>query len=480
MKSYREKYRKMSIPAKASLWFVVCNVLQKGVSFLTMPIFTRVMSTEEYGIYTVYNSWYSILSVFMTLNLFYGVYNNGMTRFVEKRNEMTSSMLGLCTCITSIMFIIYCIFDDYFCTSLGLSKKLIIMMFIHFFSYPAMEFWLVQKRYEYKYKSVVFVTILVTVLSQFWGIVAVLKMGGKAEARIATFVMVNAIIGVVLYIYIMVRGKCFYSGFFWKYALNFNLPLIPHYLSSSILNQADRIMICNMIGNDKAAIYSVAYSVGMLMNIVNSAITNAFTPFTYQCMKKRNYVELRKTTNSLVLVMCAFCCIVAILGPEIIKVIASEEYHEAIWVIPPIVGAIYFIFLYPFFSNIEFYFEKTKFIMVASCVSAGMNIGLNYVFIPYFGYIAAGYTTLLCYIIYAYAHYMFCIKILNKNNIEKIYDEKYIGIVSCFLCVFCIVITFTYNNICLRYSFIVMIILLMIIYRKKFFEGLFPIVNQMN
>ena len=42
------KYRSLSVQAKAALWFTICSFLQKGISFITVPIFTRLMSTQEY------------------------------------------------------------------------------------------------------------------------------------------------------------------------------------------------------------------------------------------------------------------------------------------------------------------------------------------------------------------------------------------------------------------------------------------------
>ena len=44
------KYRSLSVQAKAALWFTICSFLQKGISFITVPIFTRLMSTEEYAV----------------------------------------------------------------------------------------------------------------------------------------------------------------------------------------------------------------------------------------------------------------------------------------------------------------------------------------------------------------------------------------------------------------------------------------------
>ena len=84
------------------------------------------------------------------------------------------------------------------------------------------------------------------------------------------------------------------------------------------------------------------------------------------------------------------------------------------------------MFLYPLFANIEFYYEKTKFVMVASCSGALLNILLNYIFIGLYGYYAAGYTTLICYMVFSFAHYLAYKKIVDNNlELEKIYDIKF-------------------------------------------------------
>ena len=54
------KYKNSSIQVKAALWFTACSILQKGISFVVVPIFTRVLSTKEYGTYSLYLSWLQI------------------------------------------------------------------------------------------------------------------------------------------------------------------------------------------------------------------------------------------------------------------------------------------------------------------------------------------------------------------------------------------------------------------------------------
>ena len=63
MKKMFFKYKNASLPLKAAFWFSVCSIIQQAVNFLTVPLFTRILSSEEYGIWTLYQSWQSILNI---------------------------------------------------------------------------------------------------------------------------------------------------------------------------------------------------------------------------------------------------------------------------------------------------------------------------------------------------------------------------------------------------------------------------------
>lgn len=460
-------YGNLSAPVKASLWFTICNILQKGISLLSTPIFTRLLTKEQYGVFSVYNSWYSIISILATLNLYAGVYNNGMTKYPKDRKRFTSSLQGLSTCVTTILLLIYLLNVNYWNSLLKLSTLFVIAMFLELYFAPAFSFWSVGERYDYKYKKLVIVTLIMSVGTPIIGIIAVLSTTYKAEARVLSYVLVQVCVGLIFYIYNMSKGKTFYVKKYWRFALSFNLPLIPHYLSMTVLNQADRIMISRMIGDGEAAIYSVAYTVSSMMNIVTTAINNSFIPYTYKGLKEKKYKDIGRNANFLLIIIAVACVLAMAFGPEIIAIFATEEYYDAIWVIPPVATSVFFTFLYPLFGNIEFYFEKTKFIMIASCTGAVLNVILNYIFIPIFGYYAAGYTTLFCYIIFAVAHYAFHNKIL-KDNLDgvKVYDVKVIVLVSIIVLFVMIGMTMTYKYIILRYSIILAILIVMIIKRK--------------
>ena len=88
-------YRKFPIQVKASFWFLICAFLQKGISVITTPIFTRLLSASEYGKYSVFNSWLGIVGIFVSLNLTGGVYQQGLVKFEAEEKLFSSSLQGL-------------------------------------------------------------------------------------------------------------------------------------------------------------------------------------------------------------------------------------------------------------------------------------------------------------------------------------------------------------------------------------------------
>lgn len=469
LKAIVDKYENLSLPMKASLWFTVCSILQKGISVITTPIFTRVLSVDQYGLYTVYGSWNTILVVFATLNLYCGVFNNGMTTYWEDKKKFMSSMVGLSTVCTLICFIVYIINISFWNKVLGLSTFLVLLLFLEWLLTPAFWFWSVEQRYDYKFKALVFITLIMSILSPLLGLGAIYLTTYKAEARITANVLITCVVGLIFYIKLLKEGKTFFNKLYWKFALKFNIPLIPHYLSMTALAQVDRIMISKMINNSTAAIYGVSYNVSMLMTIIVNAVNSTFVPYTYKSLKKGTYSDISKVANQLVLLIGGLTGIVALIGPEIIAFFAPKEYKEAIWTIPPVAMTVYFMFLYPLFGNIEFYFEKTIYVMIASCIGAILNAILNYLLIPIFGFVAAGYTTLFCYILFNVAHYLFYKKVLKENlpTVKELYDIKFIVCFSVLMLVEMIVVLFLYNYTILRYLVILLIIIIGIYNFKK-------------
>ena len=203
LKNLLNVYKNLSTPARASIWFLVCNILQMGLNVLSTPIFTRIMEQEEFGITNTYNSWRSILIIFTSLNLSYGVFNNAMVKYedAKTRDQYVSSMQCLYTLITFSYFVFYLIARDWCNRVLNMSTGLVILMFVDLLCYPALLFWSGRQRYEFKYKGLVIITLLMSVISIAAGVVAVCLSENKAMAKIVSTIAVNVIFSGAFYLY---------------------------------------------------------------------------------------------------------------------------------------------------------------------------------------------------------------------------------------------------------------------------------------
>lgn len=469
IKVLKEKYDRISLPVKASLWFVICSILQKGIALITVPMFTRLMTAEEYGFFSTYTSWYSLILVFTSLNLYYGVFNNAMIKYKNDRKCYISSMQGLTITITLICFVFYIINMKKMNYLLDMPTNLVFMLFIQLLFAPSFEFWLASNRFQYSYKKIVTITLCKSILNPILGIILVLNTENKAFARILSLVIIEIVFSGLIMLFQFLKGKTFFDKKYWKYAFLFNLPLLPHYLSGQILNQSDRIMISKYVNNAAVAKYSVAYSIGLLTNIITNAINGSFTPWFYQKLKEEEYYNINKIVTLITLIIAMVSIILMLFGPEIIFIMAPKEYFDAKYVIPPVSSSVLFIFLYNIFANVEFYYEKRKFVLYGSIISAALNVLLNSIFIPLYGYIGAAYTTLICYILYCIMHAAFSKIICKQNKIPiTIFPWKVLLYISLMVILLSIFIGFIYSYTIIRYIVIFIILSFIVILFKRF------------
>lgn len=466
-----DRYRSFPAGAKASIWFVFCSILQKGIQFITVPIFTRTLSTEQYGQFTLYQSWLNIITIFASLMLYSSVFNNGMLKYGKQKDRFISSLQGLSTTCTVILFFVYLLGADFWDTLLGLPRIVMLSMFVEILFYPALQYWSMRQRYEFKYRALVAVTLAISVLNPLLGLLAVYATEEKGIARILSVSLLNAGIGLLFYIHNFFKGKLFFAREYWKFALGFNLPLIPHFLSTVIFSQSDRIMIEKMFGATPMAIYSLAYSLGVVMSIVYTAITDSLVPWIYQKCQANAYDQIGHLATRITILVALITLVPIAMAPELVAIMGTEEYTPAMWGVPPVAVASYLSFLCTLFSSIEFYFEKSKFVMVASCSSALVNIILNFLLMNLFGYLAAAYTTAICYLILATAHYYFMKSAFRENvGTGSVYNIKSICLITLALVLAAAVMMLLYPVAVIRYAFVAVLLVVGVIKRKTIFS----------
>lgn len=473
------KYRSFPIAMKASMWFLICSFMQKAVSIITTPIFTRLMTTAEYGKFNVFSAWQGIITIFVSLNLSWGVYNQGLVKYEADRKVFSSSMQGLTLFLIAIWTMIYFLTHNFWNSLLSLNTEQMLSMFVIIWTTACFEFWASEQRVKLKYIKLVIISLAASALAPILGIVLVMFSRDKATARILSLAITGIIVYAGLFIKQIREGKKLYSKKYWSHALAFNIPLIPHYLSQTVLNSSDRIMIEHMVNVETAGIYSLAYSISLIMTLFNTALMQTISPWLYKKIRDEETDDIAKVAYPALVFIAAVNVILIAFAPEVVAIFAPKPYLDAIWVIPPIAMGVYFMFAYDLFAKFEFYYEKTKLISLATVMGAIVNIVLNYFLIKKYGYFAAGYTTLVCYMLYAIIHYIFMRKICSKENAGKQpYDNSILIKITAIFLLVSFLFLMLYKRFVLRYIVIILFLLLLFIKRDMIITEIRKIISK--
>ena len=411
-----KRYRAMSKVKKATLWITLCSFLQRGLSFITVPIFTRLLSTSDYGSVSVYQSWEMVATYLATLGVTYGGFNNGLIKFKDDREGYTSSVVGLVLALGVLWVVLSRVLSGNVVALTGMPLTLVSLLFVEVVVKGIYDIWVSRMKFDYEYRKLVPASLVLSVAVPALGVLFVVMASDKVLARILSFVLVEAAFALILGGCMLKRSKTLYKWEYWKFTLLFNIPLLPHYLSQVVLSSSDRIMIANMCSAADAGVYSIAYSVGMLMTLLTNSLNSTVVPWLYRTLDAKKLKRIDRMSVSLLGALALIVVFVDILAPEVVGILAPGEYSEAMTLVPVIAASVFFMFMYSYCSNIEFYYEKTRLAAIASVIAAVLNLGLNAVFIPMFGYRAAGYTTLICYVALGAAHYAFSQRVTRDKT----------------------------------------------------------------
>lgn len=441
---------------KSGIWYTVSNFLVKSIGFITTPIFTRLLTHSEFGVFNNYTSWLSILTIFVTLNLESTLIS---ARFdYEDDFEMyIFSMLSLSMLNTFIWAIIFNMARNFWESFLSLNIKYINIMLVYLFFLPAVNMFQTRERYYYEYKKNVIISIILSVGTALLSVVLVTNMNNRIIGRIIGSVVPTVFLGIIFGFYFYKKGKRI-SVLCWKYAIPICLPYIPHMLSMTLLNSTDRVMITKICGAEQTALYSLAYTCGTMITLLLNSLNAAFVPWLGEKINKKKYMEVRKFSYIYIAFFFFITIGIMLVSPEVLYILGGRTYMEAVYVMAPVTIGCLCQFIYTMLVNIEQFKKKTLGMALGSIIAALVNFVLNLVLIPIVGYLVAAYTTLIGYIVLLLIH-----MILVKNmGLSNIYDYGYIRNIVIIGMILMVLITVLYSHLILRYIFILIYICLFI------------------
>lgn len=407
---------------KAGMGYTVGNMLVKGLSFLSIPVFARLLTIPDYGIYNTFASYVSILSVIIGFALHSSI-KNARFDFPDLLGDYCSSVTIMVLLNTAFLGILACLFAGPLAQLLRLDQPfLVILIVLESFGMSMISFYNCYLSVDFRYKEYLILSLIYALCGIFLSVVLILTVFDEQRymGRVLGTMLPATVLGIFLVIQIFRKVRPRYSKEYWSYGLKISLPIVPHGLSQLLLAQFDRIMINNTIGSTEAGLYSFAYNVGVIFQVVTNSLDTAWIPWFFEKMERKDYGSIRKVANIYTIFVSLGATALMLVSPEIITVLGTAKYFPSRYVGIPIVLAMFYAFLYTLPSSVEYFYKKTYLIAIGTMSAALVNIVLNAVFIPRYGYIAAAYTTVVCYLLYYAIHVCFS----RRVHGSMIYDMR--------------------------------------------------------
>lgn len=387
---------------------MAAEILIRAVSFLSTPIFSRVLPVDVYGNVKTFESWLSVLAPILSLGLFTNI-EVARHRYKERFQQYVSSVMFLIVAVHGAVLCLVMLLRGPLGRLLDFSPSMLLVAVLYCCFYSCILCVMRQQRILLRYKASAALSMLAAVPALLISIVCCTAAGDVSAAelldiRIVSFYTPIILLGIAAALYTFIREKTLVRPDYWRYALKISLPLIMYQISLQVLTQSDRIMIKHMVGAEAAAIFSMGTTVIYIIEIVHKGFESAWIPWLYKKLSEKEYTLINQAVQFVQLGFGLMFLYVLLLGNEVVLILGGRRYLDAVWLLGPMLGGVIFQFLMLSLADIEKFYQKENYVGIISIAIAGLNLLLNYLGIRFFGYRAAAYTTMLSYITAVVTH----------------------------------------------------------------------------
>jgi O-antigen/teichoic acid export membrane protein len=396
-----KKIRKSDIfeTIKHSANYFSATIAVKAIGFISVPIFTRLLTQTDYGIIAIFSAYVGIFTIILSLDSYTAVgryYYEGKDDF----NEFIGTTLVFAGLIFGVSVFVYLLLYGHITALMELPGPLLIyLIFACFFSIVYTIYYQILVPQKRSKEAAVISTVRgYSVLG-----VSVLFVYLLEENRYVGYIWATLLIGTIFSVYFLVKmfnfSKLSLNSHHIRYIISFSIPLLPYHLSSIILAQFDRIMVSTIVDTASAGLYSLGYTIGSLLLIVISSTQTAVIPDFFKFLNKKEYTRLDRLVKRVFSIIAVVALGLILFAREIVFVLADEKFHPGLSVVPVVVVGYLFYGMFSVYIRYIAYTKKTVYSSIAAITAGVSNIALNALFIPVYGYIAAAYTTVVSYFI---------------------------------------------------------------------------------
>lgn len=395
---------------KNSLLYTFSALLVNAISFLLLPVYTMFLTPKDYGITNLISSFTGVTTFIVAFSLYSAI----IRFYVDYKHEREKLKRFYGTVI------VFVIISGAMFVSLGLIfNKVVISWFFKGISfYPFVLIALLtltfvclrmihqsilQGMQQAKKLTIINLSVFSFQVCFNLLFICVFKLGATG-ALLATL-LIN--MGYSIYMIFDLKKNnvvtfCLDIKIL-KEALKYSVPLMPHNLSTSIASFASRIFINKSGSLASVGLYGVAFQLGTIIDVVQSSVNSAFTPWFYDMMNnsceesRKNVVSL---SRFLLIIYSLIYMGIGLFSQEVIILMTNEKYIMAWTTIPILVMAFSVKSVYYFYINILFYYkDAARKIFIATITGSVADIMISFVLVPRYGMYGASVSFLIAKII---------------------------------------------------------------------------------
>lgn len=389
-------------------------ILPQAAGFILLPVYTRCLSPEDFGIVSSMHVLKTILAVLFTLCLERSIVRLYWDHKSEdaKRDflgTITISITVISIVIISLLFLLQNYVGRIY-KSIDFSPLFVYAIltgFLFVFSHiPKMHLILKEKAGKFVLLS------SVQLIANIFFILLFIIGKKEGAAGYLKGQMFGAALLFPIYIYISLKAiNLKFNLSIFKSSALFSLPIIPTILSAWVLNLSDRIFLERYFNLEDVGIYSLGYKIAGLILIFSGAFNMAYSPTFFKLANSDDQSNAKNTLfryNYSYLVAVIFICFaISFFAKEVITLVFDTKYNSAHFFVPLIA----FSYLFTMADGLTGMFfqqsKKMKENMIKGLSVAGINIILNFLLIPRFGAYGAAYATILSMAICFFASYFY-------------------------------------------------------------------------
>lgn len=398
---------------KISTYYILGTLFNQGFSFITVPIFSRLLSTADYGIVTTFTSWVGMATIVVSGAVYMAV-RSSFIDYVNSVDDVISSLNSFT--IVNTLFLAIVAYLISLILGIQIPIILFVLCMIHSLGSALIQNYTMLLMMQYRYKLRTFLLVIPNLFSVIVSMILIIFFM-KTDlylGRIVPTALTQGFFGMIVLTLTYLKSPKFWNYSYIRYALKISAPLILHGIALNLLSQSDRVMITIYRGPSETGIYSLIYNFSMIATVITSSLEGIWVPWFINKLKEGRELDINRIAKYYIEFMMVAMGVLILISPEIIKILSDRKYWIGMSIVPPVILANFFIFAYTLYVNVEHYYKKTLSITLNTIIAAVLNIVTNFIFIPKFGYIAAAYSTLFAYFISLLLHERFSKKLNYK------------------------------------------------------------------